>query len=173
MKKLTEDLKFVKKEITALSNKIEQLSKKAVKLIKAAADKKVNAKAVPKKKAVKKAKATPVAAGAKKKVVKKAKTAPAKKTVKKKVAKKVAAPKKASAKKTAKKATKKPVKKQAASATPTNKVLTLMKRYKKGIAISKLKERSGLNDKQISNILHRASKEGKIKRVTRGVYQLT
>ena len=76
MKKLTEDLKFVKKEITALSNKIEQLSKKAVKLIKAAADKKVNAKAVPKKKAVKKAKATPVAAGAKKKVVKKATTAP-------------------------------------------------------------------------------------------------
>jgi predicted transcriptional regulator of viral defense system len=73
-------------------------------------------------------------------------------------------------KKAVKAAAKKPVGKP--SATPTNKILALMKRYKKGIAISKLKERSGLNDKQISNILHRASKEGKIKRVARGVYQL-
>ncbi|HDL89502.1 MAG TPA: hypothetical protein ENG14_01190, partial [Thermodesulforhabdus norvegica] len=113
--------------------------------------------AAPKKKAVKKAKATPVKAAPKKKVAKKIKAAPAKKTVKKKVAKKTAAPKKPAGK---------------PSATPTSKVLTLMKRYKKGIAISKLKERSGLNDKQISNILHRASKEGKIKRVARGVYQL-
>ncbi len=147
MKKLADDLKFVNKEINALSKKLEQLSKKAAKLMKAA----------PKKKAVKKAKATPVKAAPKKKVAKKIKAAPAKKTVKKKVAKKTAAPKKPAGK---------------PSATPTSKVLTLMKRYKKGIAISKLKERSGLNDKQISNILHRASKEGKIKRVARGVYQL-
>ena len=162
MKKLADDLKIVNKEINALSKKLEQLSKKAVTLMKAAIGNKVKTKAAPKKKAVKKTKATPVKAAPKKKVAKKIKAAPAKKTVKKKVANIPASPKKTVAKK--------PVGKP--SATPTSKVLTLMKRYKKGIAISKLKERSGLNDKQISNILHRASKEGKIKRVARGVYQL-
>ena len=68
--------------------------------------------------------------------------------------------------------TQKPAGKPAVAATPTNKVLAFMKRYKKGVSISKLKEGSGLSDKQISNILHRASKEGKIKRVARGVYKL-
>jgi predicted Rossmann fold nucleotide-binding protein DprA/Smf involved in DNA uptake len=158
MKKLADDLKFVNKEINALSKKLEQLSKKAVKLMKAAVGNKVKSKAAPKKKAVKKSKVAPV------------KAAPAKKTVKKKVVKKATTPKKTVVKKAVKTAAKKPVGKP--SATPTNKILSLMKRYKKGIAISKLKERSGLNDKQISNILHRASKEGKIKRVARGVYQL-
>jgi predicted Rossmann fold nucleotide-binding protein DprA/Smf involved in DNA uptake len=123
--------------------------------MKAAAAKKVKSKAAPEKKAVKKAK-----------------PAPATKAVKKKAPKKAPAPKKEAAKKTVKKASKKPVGKPAVSATPTNKVLTFMKRYKKGVSISKLKEQSGLNDKQISNILHKASKEGKIKRVARGVYQL-
>jgi predicted Rossmann fold nucleotide-binding protein DprA/Smf involved in DNA uptake len=85
--------------------------------------------------------------------------------------------KKAAAKKPATSAAaaeKKPVKKKASkpAATPTSKVLAVMKRYKKGITIVKLKEKSGLSDKQISNILHRANKEGKIKRVSRGVYQL-
>ena len=54
----------------------------------------------------------------------------------------------------------------------SHQVLTFMKHHKKGVSISKLKEGSGLSDKQISNILHRANKEGKIKRVARGVYQL-
>ncbi|MBT8372821.1 MAG: type IV toxin-antitoxin system AbiEi family antitoxin domain-containing protein [Deltaproteobacteria bacterium] len=126
------------------------------------------------------AKKTKPKAAVGKKTVKKAKVAPAKKTTGKKVAKKVSAPKKEAAKKTAKKtvkkavkkAAKKPVGKSAVSTTPTNKVLAFMKRYKKGVSISKLKEGSGLSDKQISNILHRASKEGKIKRVARGVYKL-
>ena len=155
MKKLTDDLKAVSKEINALSKKLDQLSKKADKLKKAAAVKKGKPKAAPAKKAVKKAKA-----------------APAKKVVKKKAATKTVAPKKEAARKTANKPVKKPAGKPAVSATPTNKVLTFMKRYKKGVSISKLKERSGLSDKQISNILHRASKEGKIKRIARGVYQL-
>jgi predicted Rossmann fold nucleotide-binding protein DprA/Smf involved in DNA uptake len=142
MKKLTDDLKAVNKEINVLSKKLDQLSKKADKLMKATTAKKVKTKAAPGKKAVKKAKAAPA----------------------KKPAKKAPVPKNEAAKKT--------VKKAAVSATPTNKVLTFMKRYKKGVSISKLKEQSGLNDKQISNILHRASKEGKIKRVARGVYQL-
>jgi len=154
MKKLANALNTVNKEIRALSKKLEQVSKKADNLMKAVADEKAKAKAAPKKKPVRKAKAAP-----KKKVAPKATAAPAKKTVKKTAA----APKKTA---------KKPAKKPAASTTPTNKVLTLMKRYKKGVTIAKLKERSGLNDKQISNILHRASKEGKITRVARGVYQV-
>jgi len=97
-----------------------------------------------------------------------------------KKAKKKAPPKKKSAKTakktpakaSARKAVKKPADKSTAAHAPTRSVLTLMKRYKKGITIKKLKERSGLSDKQISNILHRASKSGKIKRVSRGVYQL-
>jgi predicted Rossmann fold nucleotide-binding protein DprA/Smf involved in DNA uptake len=159
MIKLADDLKAVTKVIDALSKKLDQLSKKAEKLMKTATGKKVKTKAAPGKKAVKKAK-----------------TAPAKKAVKKKPAKATPAPKKTVAKKTIKKTAttvaKKPVRKPSVSATPTNRVLTLMKRYKNGVSISQLKARSGLSDKQISNILHRASKEGKIKRVARGVYQL-
>lgn len=84
-----------------------------------------------------------------------------------------AAPAKAPAKKTAPKAAKKPAAEKAPRAkTPTSQVLNLMKRYKKGVTIAKLKERSGLSDKQISNILHRASKSGRIARVSRGVYTL-
>ena len=167
MKKLAEVLKAVNKEINDLSKKLDQLSKKAEKLMKAAATKKVKPKALSGKKTVKKAKAVPAKKPAKKKV---AKTAPApKKETARKTAKKTV---KKTVKKAAKKTAKKPVRKPAAPATPTNKVLTFMKRYKKGVSISMIKKGSGLDDKQISNILHRASKEGKIKRVARGVYQL-
>ena len=98
----------------------------------------------------------------------KAKPAPRKRTAKRAKA----APAKAPARKTAPKAVAKPAAKAKRAATPTRQVLNLMKRYKKGVTIAKLKERSGLSDKQISNILHRASKSGKITRVSRGVYTL-
>lgn len=62
--------------------------------------------------------------------------------------------------------------KNAAAETPTDQVLKMMKRYKKGVNIAKLKELTGFNDKQISNIVHRASKKGKLERVERGVYKL-
>jgi len=139
MKKLAADLKAVNKEIKALAKKLERLSLKADKLMKAEASKPARKKAVPKKPAAKKAKVASA---------------------------------KAPAKKTAPKAAKKPAAKASAASTPTRKVLNLMKRYKKGVTIAKLKERSGLSDKQISNILHRASKSGKITRVSRGVYLL-
>ena len=72
------------------------------------------------------------------------------------------------------KAAKKTVKKTIAAkkATPTDQVLKIMKRYKKGVNIARIKELSGFNDKQISNIVHRASKKGKLERVARGVYKL-
>lgn len=58
------------------------------------------------------------------------------------------------------------------SATPTDQVLTLMKRFKKGITVESLRDKSGFNEKQISNIVHRACKKGKMKRLGRGIYSL-
>lgn len=56
--------------------------------------------------------------------------------------------------------------------TPTDQVLAIMKRFKKGISVEALRGKSGLNEKQISNIVHRASQKGKMKRIGRGVYSL-
>lgn len=69
---------------------------------------------------------------------------------------------------------KSPAKKPAVSKiqkeSPTVVVLKAIKSYKKGIDIPTLKKITGLPDNSIRNILYRASKEGKIKRVRRGVY---
>lgn len=89
-----------------------------------------------------------------------------------------AAPKEKAAKKTAtKKAARVAKKKPAAKArvrslTPTDQVLTIMKRFKKGITVEALRTKSGFNEKQISNIVHRACKKGKMKRVRRGLYSV-
>jgi predicted HTH transcriptional regulator len=56
--------------------------------------------------------------------------------------------------------------------TPTDQVLNIMKRYKNGITVEALREKSGFNEKQISNIVHRACKKNKMKRVGRGVYSV-
>jgi predicted HTH transcriptional regulator len=58
------------------------------------------------------------------------------------------------------------------SLTPTDQVLNIMKRYKKGITVEALREKSGFNEKQISNIVHRACKRDKMKRIGRGVYSV-
>lgn len=69
---------------------------------------------------------------------------------------------------------KSPAKKPAVSKiqkeSPTDVVLKAIKSYKKGIDIPTLKKITDLPDNSIRNILYRASKEGKIKRVRRGVY---
>lgn len=57
--------------------------------------------------------------------------------------------------------------------TDADQVLLVMKRAKKGVDVAKLKEKTGFNDKKISNIVHRAYKKGVIKRVGRGLYSLT
>ena len=44
--------------------------------------------------------------------------------------------------------------------TPTDQVLTIMKRFKKGITVEALRGKSGFNEKQISNIVHRACQQG-------------
>lgn len=57
-----------------------------------------------------------------------------------------------------------------AKMTATDKVLGIIKRSSKGVDISRLKERTGLEDKKVRNILFRLTKQGTIKRVGRGVY---
>ena len=64
----------------------------------------------------------------------------------------------------------KPVKKTAAKLTATDTVLNIIKRYKKGVGVPTLKTKSGFNDKKVRNIVQKAFKEGKIKRVDQGIY---
>lgn len=58
------------------------------------------------------------------------------------------------------------------AATPTDQVLAIMKRFKNGISVEALRGKSGFTEKQISNIVHRASKKGKMKRIGRGIYSV-
>jgi len=57
-----------------------------------------------------------------------------------------------------------------AAVTATNQVLQIIQRSKKGVDIPTLIKKTGLEDKQIRNIVFRAFKQGKIKRVGRGTY---
>ena len=95
----------------------------------------------------------------KKKAVKKApaKKVAVKKAPTKKVAVKKAAPKKA------------PVKK-AKPATAVDTVLAIINRYKKGIGMAALMEKTGYNQKKIANLVFKLRKQGKIKIVDKGVY---
>lgn len=81
--------------------------------------------------------------------------------------KKAAPAKKVAAKKTA--AKKAPAKK-AAAPTATDQVLKVVKRFKKGVNVPGIVERTGLGDKTVRNIIARTYKQGKIKRVDRGLY---
>ena len=61
-------------------------------------------------------------------------------------------------------------KKKAATLTATDQVLKIINRSKKGVNPQALRKKTGFDDRKITNILHRAFKEGKIKRIGRGVY---
>ena len=67
---------------------------------------------------------------------------------------------------------KKPAVRKVGTQSPTVVVLKVIKSHKKGIDVPTLKKLTGLPDSSIRNILYRASKEGKIKRIRRGVYAL-
>jgi hypothetical protein len=56
--------------------------------------------------------------------------------------------------------------------TATAEVLKVIKGHKKGVDIPKLKKKTGFADTKIRAIIYRASKEGKIKRLSRGIYTL-
>lgn len=88
------------------------------------------------------------------KTVKKVKRKAAKAKTKRAVAAKKATPRKKAAKKT----------------TSTEQILKIIKRSRKGVDVPALKAKTGFEDKKVRNIIFRASKEGKIKKVGRGIY---
>ncbi len=95
----------------------------------------------------------------------KAKTTP--KSPAKKVAAKKTPAKKVAAKSPAKKA---PATKKAAQPTATDEILKIIKRSKKGVDAPTLIKKTGFNQKKVRNILFRVYKQGKIKRVDKGIY---
>ncbi len=67
-------------------------------------------------------------------------------------------------------AKKAPAKKRPAKLTATNKVLKILRGRKRGVNAATLMEKTGFDNKKIQNILHRTYKQGKIKRVGKGIY---
>ena len=138
---------ILKKDLTALRKDFKALEKKMEKLLKA-----FDASSKPKK--ISKPKTASQAA---------AKKATARKTTAKKAPAKAKAVKKAPAKKA-------PALKKGAQVTATDQILKIIKRSKKGVDVSTLKEKTGFNDKKVRNIVFRAAKEGRIIKSGRGVY---
>ena len=86
------------------------------------------------------------------------KPAPKKKAAKKAVSKKAAPKKKAAPAKAAKKT------------TVLDAVYDVVRRARNGATIAQLKEKTGLNPRQLSNALYKLSTRGKIVAISRGVY---
>ena len=70
----------------------------------------------------------------------------------------------------AKKAPKAPAKKKAVQVTATDQVLKIINRLKKGADTATLMKKTGFDQKKVRNILNRTFKQGKIKRVDKGIY---
>jgi hypothetical protein len=56
--------------------------------------------------------------------------------------------------------------------TATEKVLSILRKSRKGVDVPGLKAKSGFDDKKIRNIIFRLSKQGTIKRIGRGLYAI-
>ena len=67
-------------------------------------------------------------------------------------------------------AKKAPAKKKAAQPTATDKILKIIKGSKKGVDAPTLVKKTGFNQKKVRNILFRTYKQGKIKRIDKGIY---
>ena len=67
-------------------------------------------------------------------------------------------------------AKKAPAKKKTAQLTATDQVLNIIKRSKKGVNATTLMTKTGFDLKKVRNILQRTYKQGKIKRVEKGIY---
>jgi hypothetical protein len=65
---------------------------------------------------------------------------------------------------------KKIAKRKAKSMMMTETVYKVIKRHKRGVHISKVRDKTGFDKKKISNIVFKLTKEGKIKRADKGVY---
>jgi hypothetical protein len=60
--------------------------------------------------------------------------------------------------------------KKSSQVTATEQILKIVARSRKGVDVPTLKAKTGFEDKKVRNIIFRASKEGKIKNVGRGIY---
>ena len=67
-------------------------------------------------------------------------------------------------------AKKAPVKKKAAQPTATDQILKIIRGSKKGVDAPTLVKKTGFNQKKVRNILFRTYKQGKIKRLAKGIY---
>ena len=67
-------------------------------------------------------------------------------------------------------AKKAPSKKKTAQPKATDQVLRIINRSKKGVDTATLMKKTGFDKKKITNILQRTYKQGKIKRVEKGIY---
>jgi hypothetical protein len=56
--------------------------------------------------------------------------------------------------------------------TATEKVLSIVRRSRKGVDVPGLRAKSGFEDKKIRNIIFRLSKQGTVKRIGRGLYAI-
>ena len=93
------------------------------------------------------------------------------KAIEKKMDRLIAAAEKTEKPRGAKKApAKKAPAKRAAKLTATDQVLGIVKRSKNGVNIKTLMDKTGFNNKKVTNIIQRTYKQGKIKRVGKGVY---
>ena len=63
-----------------------------------------------------------------------------------------------------------PARKKTSKLTDTDKFLNIIKRSKKGVTTQTLIKKTGFDDKKIRNMIFRATKMGKIKSVSKGVY---
>ena len=67
-------------------------------------------------------------------------------------------------------AKKAPAKTKAAQPTATDKILKIIRGSKKGVDAPTLIKKTGFNQKKVRNILFRTYKQGKIKRIDKGIY---
>jgi len=67
-------------------------------------------------------------------------------------------------------AKKAPAKKKTVQPTATDQLLNIIKRSKKGVNAATLMTKTGFDLKKVRNILQRTFKQGKIKRVEKGIY---
>ena len=63
-----------------------------------------------------------------------------------------------------------PAKKKAVQPTATDKILKIIKGSKTGVDAPTLVKKTGFNQKKVRNILFRTYKQGKIKRLDKGIY---
>ncbi|MFO7652901.1 MAG: hypothetical protein R6X25_03660 [Candidatus Krumholzibacteriia bacterium] len=145
-------MKDVQKKLLAVSAKLSSLANQVEKMIEALEAEKAQATPVKKSPAPRKAK-TPANKTRAAKKASRAKTAPSKKAIKPVTAEAQA-------------------KAPAAPDSPTmlDNIFGMISRSRSGITVEKLKKRTGLEARQVSNALYKLTKKGKIEALSRGVY---